>query len=257
MIQRVLSNKETGKRLVMFEESDFERENPIKHYGDEIIVKQMILNGVPWEEMSGEKTLSERSTAIFKNAYAYWIEMKKGFQEIKVPGNLIRLLTSSSKKDQQILLKGLVLSPEILTSFFFTAYHEFGFTLSQYTSECNSKMSDTQKIPSPYSTETTRGTAVIGKTPVSGAQLKNTLEHQRVIVARIVDKGIQWHCFFTVVDHFGREETWLDKKPSRFCYISNAFGMDRAEVVQQLKTGQDVLAKLPYIMAGARDSYVP
>lgn len=253
MIQHVLSNRKTGKRLVVFEESDFERENPIKHYGDEIIVKQMILNEVPWEEMSGAKTLSERSTAIFKEAYAFWIDMKKRFRELKVPGNLIRLLKSRNKTNQQRLLEGVVLSPELLTSFFFTAYHEFGFTLSQYTSQGYLKTPDTRKKPTVYDREATNETAACGKTMLSGAELKNTLKHQRVIVARIIDKGAQWHCFFTRVNDFGGEETWSGKKPSRYGYLSNAFGRNRAELVQQLKTGEDLLDQLPYVtLAGSR-----
>ncbi len=243
MIQHVLSNRKTGEKLVRFEESDFERENPIKHYGNEIIVKQMILNGVPWEEMSGEKTLSERSTTIFKDAYAFWIDMKKRFRELKIPGNLIRLLKSRSKTDQQRLLERLVLSPELLTSFFFTAYHEFGFTLSQYTSQDYSKISDTRKTPTDSDRDTKDETAVSRKTILSGAALK----HQQVIVARIIDKGTQWHCFFTRVNPIGGEETWSGKKPSRFWYLSNAFGEDRAELVQQLKTGDDLLDNLPCI----------
>lgn len=131
MIQQVISNRRTGEKLLSFEDGDFEMKNPIKHYGEETIVKQMILKGVPTEELNGEKEYSKKSEELFKNAFDFWIGLKKEFQNVKIPENLIQLLKTDNKKEQQRLLQGLLLTPEILTSFFFTAYHDFGFTLLQ------------------------------------------------------------------------------------------------------------------------------
>ena len=55
MTQRVLTHKKTNKKLIAFDDREFEMENPIKRYGHAIIVKQMILNGVTEEEITGEK----------------------------------------------------------------------------------------------------------------------------------------------------------------------------------------------------------
>ena len=205
---RYIINNETGEKTMFFQDGDFEMENPVKQYGEQIITKQMILKGVPEEELNGRKELSEKSKEIFKNAVDLWIEIKKGFQRIKVPKNLIQLLKTDGKKDQQKLLKGLVLSPEILTSFIFKAYHEFGFTLSQYTK----KGHDTTKIP----------------------------------FAKIIDHGKNWHCFFSTFNSWS-EETWLGKNKSHIHYISNAFGLSRGELVKKIKSGKYRLDDLPHI----------
>lgn len=201
---RYIINKSTGEKTRVFQESDCEMVNPIKHYGEGVIVKQMILNGVPKEELRGEKELSEKSKELFKNAVDFWVELKKGFQRIKIPENLVELLKTDRKKDQQKLLKGLVLTPEILMSFIFKAYQRFGFTLSQYSKEGLG----TIKMP----------------------------------LAKIIDHGKHWHCFFRMSDDLTEEETSTDLH-----YLSSAFGIDRAEVVKQIKSREYKLGDLPHI----------
>ncbi|AUP78710.1 hypothetical protein [Flavivirga eckloniae] len=159
MTQRIYTHKKTKKEYIMFDDREFEKENPIKQYGNDIIVKQMILNGVPKDEMTGKKPFTSKSQDIFKNAYEHWLNLKKDFQRIKVPKNLIKLLKTKRKKDQEKLLNGYFLPLETLTSFIFKAYHEFGYTLSQYVSEFSQK----------------------------GYRS----------VAKIIDSGEHWHCFLT------------------------------------------------------------
>lgn len=65
MITREIVNKNTGEKLIIFEEGDFEFEKPVKHYGDSFIVKQMVLRGVPNDELNGGKEPSEQSKKIF------------------------------------------------------------------------------------------------------------------------------------------------------------------------------------------------
>lgn len=231
MIQQVISNRRTGEKLLSFEDGDFEMKNPIKQYGEETIVKQMILKGVSTKELNGEKEYSEKSEELFKNAFDFWIELKKGFQEIKIPENLIQLLKTDNKKEQQRLLKGLLLTPEILTSFFFTAYHEFGFTLSQYTSRVSPKSLDTIKKPLLYSIAENAKAEIFEKNSSNNAQWKEAIESSEVKIARIIDNGATWHCFFARFKNFKAEETWSGKKEIYFHHISNAFGIERAEII--------------------------
>ena len=203
MIQQVLIHKKTNETRILFEDREFEKENPIKQYGNHIIVKQMILNGVPKEEITGEKTLTAKSNDIFKNSHAHWLKLKGDIQKIKIPENLMLLLKTDRKGDQEELLDGCFLPLEILTAFIFTAYHEFGYTLSQYISEFSKK------------------------------EFKS--------VAKIMDCGEHWHCFLTTF-HGSKGKTQLH-------YMSSAFGMDRAELVEQLKSSESLfkLDNLPHI----------
>lgn len=204
MIQRVLTNKKTNEKLLIFDEGEFEMENPIKQYGNAIIVKQMILNGVPEEEMTGKKAYTASSDEIFKNAHLHWLKLKSNFQKRTIPENLMQLLKTDRKRDQEKLLDGFLLPLETLTSFIFTAYHDFGYTLSQYISEFSKK------------------------------DFKS--------VARIIDCGAHWHCFFTTFNGLKGEKTQLH-------YMSSSFGIDRADLVKQIKSSESLskLDNLPLI----------
>ncbi|TGV02180.1 hypothetical protein [Flavivirga rizhaonensis] len=180
---------------MVFNDREFEKENPIKRYGNDFIVKQMILNGVPKEEMTGKKELTTTSDEIFKSAHLLWLKLKSDFQKIKVPENLMQLLKTDKKKDQEKLLDGFLLPLETLTSFIFTAYHEFGYTLSQYISEFSKK------------------------------EFKS--------VARIIDCGEHWHCFFTTPKDSTEEKTQLH-------YLSSAFGIKRDDLVKQIKSSESL-----------------
>ncbi|MDO5968382.1 hypothetical protein Q4Q35_01045 [Flavivirga aquimarina] len=178
--------------------------NPIKQYGNHIIVKQMMLNGVPKEEMAGKKAFTDMSNDIFKNAYTHWLKLKREFQKIKVPENLMLLLKTNKKEDQIKLLDGCFLPMEILTSFMFTAYHDFGFTLSQY---------------------------------ISGVSKKKFKA-----VGKIMDCGEHWHCFLTTFNGL--------KGQKQLYYLSSAFGIDRAELVKQIKSNKFLfkLDNLPQVI---------
>lgn len=208
MIQLLLTHKKTNKRLILFEGRDFETQNPIEQYGNKIIVRQMILNGVPKEEINGKKEFTTVSLKTFRNALEHWLKLKEEFQKIKVPENLIQLLKTDSKINQEKLLEGFILSPKILTTFIFTAYHKFGYTLSQYTSAYSQKKFNTIKILS----------------------------------AKILDSGKHRHCFFTTFNRLKDEKTQL-------YYISSAFGINRSELVKQIKSSEPYfnLDNLPHI----------
>ncbi len=202
MVYSLRTHKKSNTTLQFFKSNDFENQNPIAHYGNTVIVKQMIINGVPRTELKGEKTFSNFSLKVFREAHEHWLKLKREFQAIRVPKNLIQLLKTDSKKEQVKLLNDFKLTPEILTSFTFMAYHEFGYTLSQYTSEISKKCSNP--------------------------------------LAKIIDCGENWHCFFTTYSNNNSKETC-------FHYISKAFGIDRSEIVKQIKSGDISQDSLPCI----------
>ncbi|MDO5978205.1 hypothetical protein [Flavivirga spongiicola] len=193
MVQRVFTHKKTNKKLIAFDDREFEMENPIKQYGNHVIVKQMILNGVPKAEMTGEKPFTASSSDIFKSAHLHWLNLKSDFQKINIPGNLMQLLKTDIKTDQEKLPELFLLPQEVLTAFIFKGYHEFGYTLSQYISRDYKKGSKS--------------------------------------VAKIIDCGVHWYCFLTTSND-------LKKNIVKFHYLSNTFGIDRADLVKQIKSGE-------------------
>ena len=114
MIQREIINKKTGEKLIMFEDGDFEYEKPVKHYGDGFIVKQMVLSGMPNEELNGDQKPTEKSKQIFIKATLHWQEMLHGFKSIEIPNGFLKLFETSKKADQENLLENQILTPDIL-----------------------------------------------------------------------------------------------------------------------------------------------
>jgi len=246
MIRSEIYNKNTGEKLIMFEDDDFEFEKPVKHYGDTFIVKQMVLNGIPDEEMTGNNNISDASRKIFIEAAKNWQLMLAKFKATAVPRNLLKVLDNNKKSEQEALLKGLNLTPDVLMAFLIKA-DEAGFTLSQYTSEFSQKGVDLSKILLAYEVMKDGTVKVFGETKLSDGQLKQAIKHRKVKVAKFLDKGENWHCFFVTYQSLNGEETWLGQPQPHYHYLSNAFGISREEVIAQLKSEKYKLGNLPHI----------
>jgi hypothetical protein len=247
MIQREIGNKKTGEKIIIFEETDFEHVNPIKHYGDSFIVKQMVLRGVPDSELNGTNRISDKSLSIYKAATANWSEMLAGFRKVNVPEKMIALLTSKRKNEQERLLKGAVLTPDILMAFLIKAHEEFGYTLSSYSSEHAAKGVYSSKMPLAYEVKEDGKVQVYGNTELSEGQLRQAIEQRRVKVGKFIDNCDHWHCFFTTYRSLRGEETWLGEKQPHYHYISNYFGIERTKVIEEIKSERYSLGNLPHL----------
>ena len=86
-----------------------------------------------------------------------------------------------------------------------------------------------------------------GKTELSDGQIKQVIQHRKVTVARIFDNGDRWHCFFANYRSLNGEEIWLGKNQPHFHYISNAFGISRQDLINELKAKKYNLGNVPHI----------
>lgn len=246
MILQEIINKRTGKKLIGFEESDFEHEKPVKHYGDSFIVQQMVLRGVPKEELDGRKKPSKNSKRIFVKATLDWNEVLEKFKAVKIPDGLLNILGTNKKSAQIESLRGVVLTPDILMGFLIKA-EKLGYTLSQYSSEHPQTGVDSSKMPFAYFVKENGEVQTFGNTELSDGQLKQAIQHRSVKVAKILDKDEEWHCFFTTFNSLNGEETWLGEKQPHYHYISNTFGISRTEVINQIKSKKYKLGNIPHI----------
>jgi hypothetical protein len=153
----------------------------------------------------------------------------------EVPPNLISLLNSQSKKEQERLLRGQSLSPYQLSAYLFRAWSEFGFSFSNYTGEHHHKGVDESTLPSLIVVGDDQKVRTAGETTLTEGQLKNVVNYRKVTVTKFLDKGENWHCFFTVYKSLRGEESWKDGQP-HFHYISDKWGISREEAVKQLKS---------------------
>jgi hypothetical protein len=215
--------------------TDVEFVNPIDYYSKvSIKMHKLILK----DSISLQFPLlapSLRDEDFLKHAIKNWFTKKSEIEAVHVPENFIRLLHSQSKKDQIKLLKGQTLNPDQLIALIFKAWTDFGFSFSQYTATHYHKGLDIGKLPRLINIEGDKVTKV-GITPFSDGQLKQVIDQRKVIVAKFLDKGTEWHCFFLTHNSLKGKENWKGGQ-AHFHYISDKFGLKRSEVLERLKSG--------------------
>lgn len=229
---------EDGKGVALsFKQDDVKFTDPIKYLEQYTITTRMHL----FEQHILLQQPEINKGRLRKEAIIYglkgWDKHFKELMETAVPEQLFALLDNPSKNDQMKLLRNLELSPEILMSFIFKAFLQYGYTYSQYRSENYTKDVDPNSLPYLAYVDPKTGTVKKrGESSLSDGQIKKALEQRKVVSTKFVDKGANWHCFFITYGSIKGKETWRDGQP-HFHYISDKFGIPRDEAVQKFKSG--------------------
>lgn len=173
---------------------------------------------------------------------------EKRYQEIlntNYPDNLNILLQTSKKQEQVNLLKNISLTTLGLTSFIFHAYLKFGYSYSKYRTDHHQNRLDESHLPNLINVKD-GNVKYSGTTNLTDGQLKNVIEHRKVILATFLDKGNEWHCFFITYKSLDGKENWNNGTP-HYHYISSSFGLSREETLKQLQSKNYKLNNLPHI----------
>lgn len=165
--------------------------------------------------------------------------------ETPVPNNFIKLFTCSSKKEQIQLLKGASIHPFQLEAFIIKAWKDHGYSFSNYKAEHRPKGFESAKLPK-LGVLKENSIETIGNTSLSKGQVKQVIQQRSVIISKFIDKGSEWHCFFTTYNSLKGAENWNNGQP-HYHYISDKFGIKRDEVVRTLKSNFYNLGSLPHI----------
>lgn len=182
---------------------------------------------------------------LYKRAEEKWLEEYNKISSTKIPDALRALLESSSKKEQEKLLKGFSLTTNELMAFIFFAWENSGFTYSKYHSEHLHTGADKGKLPILIHKDEEDGEITsIGKTELKDGQMRQIIEQRSVKVSKFLDKKQIWHCFFLTYNSIGGTET--GRKP-HIHYISNYWGLKRDYVLTQLQSKNYKLPSLPHI----------
>lgn len=241
-------NKETGERLITFGGEDFECVQPAKYYYEHCLISKMRL--LEPEVLSGKKRADEQNVETLLKTAEYCRAHIDKFLKIRVHENLIKLLYSKKKKEQIKLLKGIRLTPDTMMALILEAEKQ-GYLLSQYSSEHYPDSIDLDKMPMAYTLKEDGTIKIIGTTELTPGQLKQALEQRSVIVAKILEKGEEWHCFFLTYKSIGGKESWQKNQP-HYHYISSQFGISKQNLLKQIKSKNYKLGNLPHI---ALDDY--
>lgn len=183
---------------------------------------------------------------LFKRALKDWNEEYRKYKAIDLPINLLNLLKTDKKKEQIRLLQGLSLTSQELIAFIFKAYEDYGYLYSQYSASHHHKGLDESVLPEAIYIDKTNKVHSVGKTILTEGQLRQVIEHRKVIVSKFLDKDSKWHCFFLTYKSLGGKEQYKDGKP-HLHYISNAWNIPRNEVKEQLTNKKHHLPSLPHI----------
>jgi hypothetical protein len=185
-----------------------------------------------------------KNRVIRRKAIEYWQNHYQEVMAIQTPEELFKLLESTEKNEQLKLLRGISFTSFGLSSFIFKAFQTYGFLFSSYKFQHNPKDVYKRDMPRFSYKEDDNTITKIGNTTLTDGQIKSAILQRNVVVAKFLDRGDIWHCFFTTYRSLKGEE---NGGYPHYHYISSAFGRTREEVLYQLSQKNYKLPKMPHI----------
>lgn len=218
----------------VFSGRDIEFVNPIDYYSDWEIRKSISLERAILNHKNPIITAFISDEFFVKRAQEKWQERLGQINATQIPENFISLLNSSSKNEQEKLMRGQSISPFQLAAYIFRAWTDFGFCYSNYRADHHHKGVNEQDLPQLINIDGEK-VKTAGATTMTEGQLKNIINHRKVVISKFLDKGNIWHCFFITYNSIGGKEKWQGGQP-HYHYISDKWGFTRQEAVERLKS---------------------
>ena len=131
-----------------------------------------------------------------RNAEKFRQEIFQKILSTELPNNILSILECHNKSEQYKILKGLKLNRDQLILLTFKAWELFGFTYSTYKFEHLPKGIDKKQLPQFAYKEENGDITVVGNTTLTTGQIKQIIEQRKVLIAKFMERGDIWHCFF-------------------------------------------------------------
>jgi len=162
----------------------------------------------------------------------------KEAKETVLPPQIYNILEKNLYKREQVkCLKGVELSPLYLGAIFIQAGIR-GYKFSNYCYKGNPQNLSENELPSFIFLRDDGNLDSYGTASLIDGQLKDYVRSSKFILARILDKGERWHCFYQTKSGIqGKESGNLGSRP-HLHYISDAFGVSREDFIKALKGGK-------------------
>ena len=228
---------ENGLRFTRrFSADKVEKVNPIDYYKTHELQKRAIILR-DLLQSKDPSLASQLNDSFFeqqaKKSLVGFFEEK---EQVPIHDNFLKLLQTARKKDQVNLLKGLSLNPDQLTALIFKSFSDYGFLYSRYRFENLPKGLENKKLPKLVELGNDDKIKKVGSTDLTDGELKNVIEHRKVIVSHFFEKGDVWHCFFLTYNSIAGKENHNDGQP-HFHYISSGFGISKEDFIESMRTG--------------------
>jgi hypothetical protein len=131
----------------------------------------------------------------------------------------------------------MTLNPDELMSLIFKSYNDFGYLYSKYLFENLPGGLEGKKLPKLFHIREDGTIEKVGETDLTDGELKNVIEHRKVIVSHFFEKDDFWHCFFLTYNSIGGKENWKNGQ-AHFHYISSSFEISKADFIESMRTGK-------------------
>lgn len=214
-----------------------ENVNPVEYYKKyELEKRAIVLRDLINAKAPGLTSRLDKSFFL-KKAEETLEGFFENFENTVIHENFHKLLETTRKKDQINLLKGLTINPDQLMSLIFKSHLDFGYSYSKYRFENLPNGYEGKKLPELIQLKEDGSIKKIGNSDLTDGELKNIIEHRKVIIAHFFEKQETWHCFFTTNNSIGGKENWKNGQ-AHFHYISSAFGISKAEFIESMRTGK-------------------
>ena len=228
---------ENGKGFTLvFSTEKVERVNPIEYYKTYELEKRAIVLRDLLNLKNRFLTSQLDHSFFIKKAEETLIGFFEQFEQTKVHNNFLELLNTKRKKDQINLLKGLTINPDELMSLIFKSYTDYGFLYSKYLFENLPNGMEGRKLPKLFHIKDDETIEKVGETDLTDGELKNIIEHRKVIVSHFFEKEDFWHCFFLTYNSIAGKENHNNGQP-HFHYISSGFGISKEEFIESMRNG--------------------
>lgn len=235
MIKKEFVDKKENSVTKAYIAEDIERVSPSKYYTEtQLETKKDML-----------KTMAKNDPNLANCSEEFWYiaaakllgDMFKEMKDTKVPNNFLSLLDSKKKKEQMSLLKGQTLNPEELFALIINAEQK-DYVFSEYHYRGTPPNVNSEELPSMIEVKKDGTVRTVGETALSDGQLKTAVEQSKTIVAKVLDKGNEWHCLYLTYKGLAGKESGEQGQRPHIHYISDKFGISREELVNKIKKGE-------------------
>lgn len=141
-----------------------------------------------------------------------------------------------SKKEQISLLKGVTISIEQLGTIFLYA-NDNGYKFSQYRFADKPKKYKGSDLPSFIHLKDDGTIEHYGETSLTDGQMKEIVLVSGYVLARILNNGKHWHCFYQNKKGLQGKEHGKFGSQSHIHYISDSFGISLDDAIKGFKSG--------------------
>lgn len=229
--------KDGDKEIIANQMEDVEnvsyRETMVKFHASSIApaIKVMLEKDKNFNLPCNDEIINQVALMFAKKSYN---ELSKESVDSKLKNIFQKEL---NKKEQIRLLKGVQLTEPQLSSLFNFAEIS-GYKFSHYKWQGDPKNIKEEKLPSFMHLKDDGSVEYVGDTTLTEGQMRTIINQADVLIVRIFDNGIHWHCFLQTYKGLKGMESGVQGSRPHLHYLSDSFGISKDDLVKMIKMGK-------------------